>query len=223
MRWKLFQLLSKIVPDGYIKDWLRLFYNRYISNFSLKGYIRHYDIKKGDIIVDAGAYPGEFCIYASKKVCETGKVICFEPNQNNFNVMLRLTRNRKNIILINKGLWKEDINLKMRKLGGQATVSNFGDDDIKVAALDTELNRLRINSVDFIKMDIEGAEIEALYGMENTLKTNNTNLAIASYHIVNGEQTHKQVEIILKYFGYYARTEYPKHLTTYGKMFVNKE
>ena len=52
-------------------------------------------------------------------------------------------------------------------------------------------------------MDIEGAEIEALDGCIDTIKSLKPNFAIASYHIVNGEQTYIKVE---KFF---AKLNYP--------------
>jgi hypothetical protein len=66
-------------------------------------------------------------------------------------------------------------------------------------------------------MDIEGSELQALKGAEHILKTNKTNLAIASYHIINGEETSTEAENILKGFGYQAATEFPEHKTTYGR------
>jgi len=65
-------------------------------------------------------------------------------------------------------------------------------------------------------MDIEGAEIEALLGSKKTLIENNLNLAIASYHLINGEKTAKKVERFLRKISYTAFTNYPKHLTTYA-------
>jgi hypothetical protein len=41
-------------------------------------------------------------------------------------------------------------------------------------------------------------------------------LAVASYHILNGEETFSAVEDILKKFGYYAKTDFSQHKTTYG-------
>ena len=64
-------------------------------------------------------------------------------------------------------------------------------DSIRVEAdtLDGILQELGIASVDFIKMDIEGSEIEALKGMRKTLESQ-VQLAIAAYHPVKGQLAH---------------------------------
>jgi hypothetical protein len=73
-----------------------------------------------------------------------------------------------------------------------------------------------MDRIDFIKMDVEGAEIEALKGSMNTLKEFDVNLAIASYHEVDGKKTSHEVEKLLSEYGYEAKTSFPMHLTTFG-------
>jgi hypothetical protein len=56
---------------------------------------------------------------------------------------------------------------------------------ISTLSIDDFVKRNRIPKVDFIKMDIEGAELSALRGAVETLKTSKPKLAIAVYHDVN--------------------------------------
>ena len=65
-------------------------------------------------------------------------------------------------------------------------------------------------------MDVEGAELEAINGGEKTLRDNMVNLAVASYHIVDGKETYIELEKILSRFGYKTETSFPSHLTTYA-------
>lgn len=65
---------------------------------------------------------------------------------------------------------------------------------VPVVRLDDELKRRNITSVNFIKMDIKGAELEALDGCSYLLLENSVDLVIASYHSVNGSKTYKCVE-----------------------------
>src|SRR5271157_4660105 len=51
---------------------------------TINAYMQNYKIKKGDIIVDAGAYIGEFSLIASKIVGGEGKVIAYEPDPENY-------------------------------------------------------------------------------------------------------------------------------------------
>ncbi|MEJ2252457.1 MAG: FkbM family methyltransferase [Candidatus Lokiarchaeota archaeon] len=69
--------------------------------------------------------------------------------------------------------------------------------------------------MDFIKMDIEGAEIKAIQGAENILKEG-TNLAIASYHLINGKMSFNRLESLIESFGYKTKTKFSIHLTTYA-------
>ncbi|MDD5428145.1 MAG: FkbM family methyltransferase [Candidatus Omnitrophica bacterium] len=191
---------------------------------SLPGYIAKNTIRRGGIIIDCGAYIGEFTLYAAKAVGENGKVIAFEPDPDAYeklsaNISLN---NLKNVILIKKGVWSKTD--KMKFVGGTQSGNLFADKlndntisyEVIVTSLDDELGDLGIIKVDFIKMDIEGAEIEALKGARKILAENNTHLAIASYHSINGQKTYMEIEKILKSFGYKSETGYPSHLTTYG-------
>jgi len=169
-------------------------------DFELKGYIKYFDIQEGDVIIDAGSFPGEFTIYASKKVGERGKIIAFEPDEFNFKVLLMNIKinNLDNVIPLKKGIWSKDIPQDKR------------------VSLDNELGRLGIKKVDFIKMDIEGTEIEAIKGARKTLMGNKVDLAIASYHVVQGRKTYTLLEKMLKDMGFKVKTDYPTHLTTYA-------
>jgi FkbM family methyltransferase len=186
------------------------------------GYLKNYKIKPGDIVIDVGGYEGTFSIYAAKIVGEIGKVIVFEPDTENCR---RLSENiklngLKNVIIVNKALWCKNGKLKFNNKHTAGASFNFNASpyakEIDVVSLDSELNKLGIDKVDFIKMDIEGSEVEALKGAKNVLMQNKVNLAVASYHIINGEETSTEVENILRKFGYQAKTDFPEHKTTYG-------
>jgi FkbM family methyltransferase len=186
------------------------------------GYLRHYDLKPGDIVIDAGGYEGTFSIYAAKVVGETGRVIVFEPDTGNCR---KLEANIKlngltNVIVVNKALWSEDKTLKFnnKHTAGASFFFNASPYAVEMSAvsIDNELERLGIGKVDFIKMDIEGSEIRAIEGAKKVLMNNAVNLAVASYHIISGEETSTGVEAILRRFGYEAVTEFPQHKTTYG-------
>lgn len=192
----------------------------------IKGYFLHHELREGDIVIDAGAYLGDFSLYAAKVVGNSGKVISFEPHPLSYKKLVDNIKLNKltNVIPINRGLYSENTNLNLydSALGtssiylskeSQNEEENF---NIDVVRLDDQLQKLNVNRVDFIKMDIEGAEIEAIKGCNEILRQNNVNLAIASYHVVNGSMTSGLLEDLLKDMGYQAETTNPDHLTTYG-------
>ncbi len=193
---------------------------------TINGYFRNCNLRKGDYIVDGGAFIGVFAIYAAKIVGDKGKIIAFEPDARCFKKLLENIKinNISNVIAINKGLWNDNKFLGFDSRSGKDSVmvkclNEKRKGEIKkyeFVKLDDELKKLNIDKVNFIKMDVEGAEIEAIEGCKSILKNNNVNLAIASYHIRNGEKTYKKLEPMLNSLGYKTKTEFLEHLTTYA-------
>lgn len=220
--------LFESFPEGPMKNRLRVFlsFNPLVPNFlsdlsPLKGYELHYSLRKGDIVVDCGAYTGDYTIFAAKKVGPTGRVIAFEPDKKNLKILEKNIRYEKlhNVIVVNKGLWNKNTSLKFNSSGtlhSSLEPSQGTLQEVKVVRLDDELPKLGFNKIDVLKMDIEGAEIEAVEGAIKTLKKNKVNVMIASYHIVDGKRTSYAMEAFLKKIGYNALSDFKKHLTTYG-------
>lgn len=202
--------------------------NPFISNGEiagdLKGYTRNYHLRKHDIIVDAGAYNGLFTIYAAIKVGPNGHVFAFEPDPYSAHI---LTRNihlndLSNVTVIQKGLFskKSRVKFDVQGVGSRLQIYNRNIptiNSIVVDSLDNMLADLKVKKINFIKMDIEGAEIEALKGCKRTIKYNHSiHLAIASYHIVNGKRTSYSLERLFRSFGLRSETKNPSHPTTYA-------
>jgi hypothetical protein len=88
---------------------------------------------------------------------------------------------------------------------------------IDLIMIDDLVNDLKLKRVDLIKMDIEGAEIEALDGAKSAIQNLCPHFAIASYHLHENQKTCHQVEKKLQRYGYQTRTFFSAHLTTCGK------
>lgn len=226
-------------PEWPIKNDIRNFlaFSPFIPSFiqdlsPLKGYELYRKLKKGDVVIDAGAFTGDYTIFAAKKVGSTGKIIAFEPDEKNRKILERniLHENLNNVIIIPKGLWNKNTILNFRSFDGlhsnltttinQGDQGNQGNVSIAVVKLDDELKKIGVKKIDVIKMDIEGAEIEAIQGCIKTLKKYNPFVIIASYHIVNGKETCIFLESFLKSkklgLGFNVKSDFPKHLTTYA-------
>jgi FkbM family methyltransferase len=191
----------------------------------LEGYLRKATIKKGDTVIDCGAYQGSFTVLASKLAGKDGTIVAFEPDPENYKKLLHNLKLNKvsNVITINKGLWNSTTELYFKKDSkGSSFLINPNDElgesliKVPVVGLDEELFNLGVQKVNFIKADVEGSEIELVKGSKKTLLNNHVSLAIASYHQINGENTSKTLEEILKKMGYTTTTEFEDHLTTYA-------
>ncbi len=175
-------------------------------------YDGHYQFKKGDIVVDAGARIGAFAAKISGAIGEDGRIIAIEPEPRNFACLLKNieANGLKNVIPVQKMLWsraqKVDLVLSSNSASHSAYRDPFygsADKSISVDAesLDGLLDGLGIRSVNFIKMDIEGSEIEALRGMQRILESP-VQLAIAAYHPVEGRSAHTVIIPQLEQLGF---------------------
>jgi FkbM family methyltransferase len=179
-------------------------------------YYQHfYKVKAKDIVLDAGANCGHLSIFFSKLVGKDGFVYAFEPDT--FNIE-RINRNIQlnaaladNIKIEELLLWNEN---KLVDFNEEGTVGSSAvwildsDKCVKKQAMriDDWVSKNNIKKLDFIKMDIEGAEVEALDGCVQTIENLKPNFAIASYHIVNGEATYIKVEEFFKKRNYPYKT-----------------
>lgn len=191
-----------------------------------KDYDKYFSINKGDVVIDIGAHVGFFSVYASKKVGKTGMVISIEPSEQNLRFLKKNieVNNLKNITVIESSVWNKTGIRTLYSMGEgwenptlvpNKNYKDFDMIDVKVIKLDDLISNL--SKVDFIKMDIEGAELEALKGADEMLKEFHPYLAIASYHQRNGNPTYKVLPALLAKYGYKCKTRKFKEITTYCK------
>lgn len=179
-------------------------------------YYQHfYKVKNEDIVIDAGANCGHLSVFFSKLVGQNGKVFAFEPDKFNIN---RIKHNMSlnpdltdNIVIQDLLLWDKNELIDFYEAGTVGSSAVWMPDKehcVKKQAvtIDDWVKDNVITKLDFIKMDIEGAEIEALDGCVETIKKLKPNFAIASYHIVNGEKTYIKVEQFFKNRNYPFKT-----------------
>jgi FkbM family methyltransferase len=183
---------------------------------------------KGDVIFDCGAHVGNCAIIFSRLVGKTGLVISLEPFEEAFSLLDKRLQRLKldNVIAIKKGLWNQPLQLPVTVLSNTLfsridpeKISEFSESDttIKVTTIDRVVEELKLTRLNMIKMDIEGAEIEALQGAVHTLETLKPDLAVASYHNRDNKKTFQIVESYLIQKNYAVKTFFPPHLTTCAK------
>jgi FkbM family methyltransferase len=131
--------------------------------------------KQPRVFLDVGANIGRYTISMAKR---SGKVIAFECDPENFaqlqeNIALN---GRSNIIAVERACWFEETIKPMNiapldeKSLSSLKVGETGRRvDVRCSTIDSVLKELGIRSVDLVKMDIEGAEKEAILGLKETI------------------------------------------------------
>lgn len=132
----------------------------------------------GDIAIDGGAFNGET---AGDFVALGAKVYSFEMNAENFKEC-RIMAQKYNFTVENYGLWSKQETLNYKKSGSGSMVAENGDSSAKFIDLDSYLAEHNLPRLDYIKLDIEGAEMEALKGAANSIRKWKPKMAICVYH-----------------------------------------
>src|SRR5919198_3148372 len=124
-------------------------------------------IRKNHVVLDLGACTGDFCIIASKKVGANGIVIALEPDADNYELLkFNIRRNKcQNVIALNIGVGKEDDQEKEITAPFDKLCRG------KISTLETILEKIGMDKrINFIKMDIEGAEVDVISKSINIIK-----------------------------------------------------
>ncbi|MSR70962.1 FkbM family methyltransferase, partial [Candidatus Kaiserbacteria bacterium] len=192
------------------------------GDWVLKGYTQKYLPKAGDVVFDCGAYCGVMTYYLSQLVGPTGKVYSFEPDPANYAVLLKNIEKHRlhNVVPVNRGLYSHSATLSFNSTSSAnsmlARPNTPNTTEVLVVSLADAYEHFKLERLDFVKMDIEGAELEVLQGAKEFLKDKNVHFAIASYHLRDGKQTCEALEKMFAEIGYQAETGFPRHLTTWA-------
>lgn len=206
------EILYQLESMGINRERIVVIGSNTLYEWNKKQYFDVFLPKTHEVFVDAGAYDAttainflEWCngsyeeIYAFEVVKDFADI----SRQN-------LKKNHIKGKVIEKGLWSENTTLKFWNTGGQASQVITDDsceaETIEVVSLDNYFKEKRVT---FIKMDIEGSELEALKGAKNMIKKQKPRLAISLYH--KAEDVVEIPEYILSLV-----SDYKLYLRTYG-------
>jgi FkbM family methyltransferase len=160
--------------------------------------------KQGDIVVDIGAHMGRYTIISSKRVGANGKVVAIEADPSNFEMLksnIKLNQ-LTNVIPLNYAAYSKEtkINLYLPEVESGYTIYNTimsnrartEDKFVEVSAntLDYLLQLNEITDVNWVKIDVEGAEFEVLKGASNVLSKSKD---IALLIEVHGLDNHRPI------------------------------
>lgn len=160
--------------------------------------VEQFSPKTGDIVIDVGAAFGFYTILASKKVGQAGKVVAIEAQPNIFDMLNRNIKLNKltNIISLTYALYSKKTTLKlyntysvMQERAGQSYI------EVSADTLDNLLSQARIKEVNWIKIDVEGAEYEVLKGATQILSASKSISILVEVH---GKDTYEPVMELLR-------------------------
>ena len=138
-----------------------------------------FDFTKDEYFIDAGALDGQTALEFARTVPNFRRIVCFEPDANNFiktrSKIESLPRTRAYPL----GLWSGSTTLRFQSNGGGSCINADGEESVEVTALDETLSG---EPITLIKMDIEGAEVEAINGAAHIIQSQKPKLAICVYH-----------------------------------------
>jgi len=141
------------------------------------------EIKSGDIVIDVGANIGYYTLIFAKLVGKTGKVIAFEPESKNFELLKKnVTINElTNVVLEQKVVSDKNERTKLFLANSgivghhiNPTKNNENFIEVDSITLDDYLRENNLtHKINFLKIDVEGAEIKVLNGAKTILQNHN--------------------------------------------------
>ena len=163
--------------------------------------------KEGDIVVDIGAHMGRYTIPSAKSAGVSGKVIAVEAHPYNFGILQHNLKLNKltNVSALNSAVYSKKANLKLylpdEDLGytmHHSVMTNYLSTkynneierkyiEVEADTLDNLLKISGITAVNWIKIDVEGAEYEVLKGAREILSTNKPISILVEVH---GKETY---------------------------------
>jgi FkbM family methyltransferase len=136
-------------------------------------------LKQGEVFVDAGGYDGLTSRQYAMWNPGYRKIYYFEPVPAMMEVSRRNLMSVRDVHFVQKALFSRNDKLRFdASCGERSWISAGGQTEVEAVSLDEEVPE----PVTFIKMDIEGAEYEAILGATEHIKSDVPTLAICIYH-----------------------------------------
>ena len=183
------------------------------------------EINPGDTVFDIGANIGLYTLPAALKLRKTGSVYAFEPVPLWFqrlleNIQLNCLSSMNNVFTYNVGLSdkNEMCNLVMKEVQGSgmgsitANYPNQPDKD-KTVVIPVQMFRgddflldKGIPGPNVVKIDVEGAELAVLQGLEKSLQCSRCRFVLCEVHPGFMNEPHREVQKLLEKYGFLCQT-----------------
>ena len=136
-----------------------------------------YVVKKGDVVIDIGAHVGKYAIRAGKLVGMEGKVYAIEIEPKTYELLLkniRLNKFEDIIIPLKIGISDKIGETTFFISEGRSEINSLQDEwgkkiDVNTTTIDEIVTKEKLEKIDLIQMDIQGAEYEAILGAKDSI------------------------------------------------------
>lgn len=199
-----------------------------VPNIDALEYFRHFVPAKSENVFDVGGELGLETRQFSKIVGERGRVFTFECMPQHVSKLNDLSNTLKNVTVVEAACWNDATKLTFYEGhtagSGSAVTDARGQRGQELANPSTDGFEVEANTldyfwenlahskvIDFLKMDIEGAEYEALEGAQKLLKFTRK-VVIAAYHMRGGVRTAHRVSQMLKSSGFEVKIDENFHV-----------
>ena len=173
--------------------------------------------EEGDIFVDIGAHHGRYTLLGSRRVCNSGKVVSIEADPLNFDL---LNKNIKlngltNVTSLNYAAYSRQDDLKLHLRSDDISHSIYHSvmsnrlesaifREVKAETLDKllQLQHIDLKAVNWIKIDVEGAELEVLKGAHNTLTQSSRISLLIEIHRLSDGTLYQPIKEFLMFYNF---------------------
>jgi FkbM family methyltransferase len=170
--------------------------------FKSREYQLPLEINTGGVIIDAGANIGLASVWLSMRYPGT-KIFALEPEQSNYDLLVRNTKQFPNITCLRKALWGKDEMVSLhdpsRDKWGFTVVDGPGKRDVPGITVTNLMSQHQIDKIDLMKMDIEGAEVEVFSAQDTSWLLKTRALAVESHDRIRRESSRIFFDQILKH------------------------
>ena len=180
--WKKLEEQAEAMTSGFVKGdysldridtWI-------LESYAIKGVC---EAEPGDIVLDCGTFTGNTSLYFSQKVGPSGRVYGFEASPSTFARYAENMRELANVTPVHAAVHNGCGTLFLAGDGAAgASVLHASGVEVPAISLDEFFRTNDLKRVDFIKMDVEGAEKNALEGAQEIIRTWLPKMALSAYH-----------------------------------------
>jgi len=176
------EIFDGLISLGFNKENIIILNSALFDNNPLQYFDKVVKLKNNEVFLDVGCFDCYTTLNFIKRCPNYKKIIAFEPNKYSFDKCKKIAdeHNIDNFAIYNLGAWnKKEI---LRFNADLCIASCIDDNGMEIINADSIDNILNGDEATFIKMDIEGSELKALMGAEQTIKKYKPKLAICIYH-----------------------------------------